>query len=592
MFLIALEKHSNSQSVCETARYLTIQIFHTAVQYRSILSQAGEDTLVQLFRHIEPAGLSPLLFSGPYENIPSPHINVLLALIDNPSLLWTNVNYACQLCVALSMLSTDCTIPAGSAHFIAVLSELRLPYSSHALVCAALDETVNALSVLIHGEELVPGHLRYAKPPFPLLATERPANRPKIMQQSDTKIFVFRSATYLCDLLLHLYRFYNDQFENERNSSNRFMDERSIRYMVNACIRAIHVSRCFEGSPLSLARKLERAALKILSRLASIEFLPDVTSTSCTDQNITKLVFQEVLNEGRYSPRNCDTAASIIAFLMTDWRSGDVLINNRLTSCLRDSLRCLAPEISELLLMWDGDCDQIQWLLTCGPDASLSIWNEVFARVEFWLLRGHSRYTLKWLSVLRELLARSTDRRLAVVNLENALVERDIGLSFDKWIERVSVMLPETEIEAFEEIDCIYALCRELASAEEIGVLAGKAFTKVYLTHLEQNDIDDLIYVNCTDYLEDMTAQEFAAIHQRPASPSYWRERLSPEQGQGFTDEVQKPAGSSLVSGGLWFRNGGGGKIYVQNEFRSAHGASRNTSRAPSVHVDDFYSNN
>ena len=153
-------------------------------------------------------------------------------------------------------------------------------------------------------------------------------------------------------------------------------------------------------------------------------------------------------------------------------------------------------------------------------------------------------------------------------------------------------MLPETEIEAFEEIDCIYALCRELASAEEIGVLAGKAFTKVYLTHVEQNDIDDLIYVNCTDYLEDMTAQEFATIHQRPASPSYWRERLSPEQGQGFTDEVQKPAGSSLVSGGLWFRNGGGGKIYVQNEFRSAHGASRNTSRAPSVHVDDFYSNN
>ena len=135
-------------------------------------------------------------------------------------------------------------------------------------------------------------------------------------------------------------------------------------------------------------------------------------------------------------------------------------------------------------------------------------------------------------------------------------------------------------------------MCGELASVEQTGVLVGEICTRVYLTHLEQRDVDDLIFVNCTDYLEDMTTQEFAAIHQRPASPSYWRGRLSPEQGLGFTDEVQKPAGSNLMSGGLSFRNGGGGKIYVQNEFRSAHGASRNTSRAPSVHVDDFYSNN
>ena len=371
MFLIALEKHSNSQSVCETSRYLTIQIFHTAVQYRSILSQAGEDALVQLFRHIEPTGLSPLLFNGLYENIPSPHINAFLALIDNPSLLWTDVNYACQLCIALSMVSTDCAIPAGSTRLITLLSELRLPYSSHALVCAALDETVNALSVLIHGEELAPGHLRYAKPPFPLLAIERPANGPKIMQQSDAKIFVFRSAIHLCDLLLHLCRFCNDQFENERNSTNQFMDERSIRYMVKACIRAIHVSRSFGGSPVSLAPKLERASLKILSRLVSIGFPPDVTSTSCTDQYITKLVFREVLNEGRCSPRSCDTAASIITFLMTDWRSGDILINNRLTSSLHDSLQNFGPEISELLLMWDGDCDQTQWLLTMWAGSSI-----------------------------------------------------------------------------------------------------------------------------------------------------------------------------------------------------------------------------
>ena len=199
LFLIALEKHSISQPICETARYLTMQIFHTAVQYRSLLSKEAEHTLLQLFRHIEPPSLFPVLFSRPYKNFPSPHINSLLAMIDNPALLWTDVNYACQLCIALSMLSAECSLPTRSAQLISALSERRLPYSLFALVCVALDETVNALSILIHGEELQPGHLRYAKPPFPLLPIERHSNAPKILQQSDIKIFVFRSAIYLCD---------------------------------------------------------------------------------------------------------------------------------------------------------------------------------------------------------------------------------------------------------------------------------------------------------------------------------------------------------------------------------------------------------
>jgi len=58
-----------------------------------------------------------------------------------------------------------------------------------------------------------------------------------------------------------------------------------------------------------------------------------------------------------------------------------------------------------------------------------------------------------------------------------------------------------------------------------------------------------------------------------------------------FKEEAQKatvPVSSVPQSA----RNGGGGKVYVQNEFRSAHGAARNTSRAPSVHVDEFYSSN
>jgi hypothetical protein len=106
----------------------------------------------------------------------------------------------------------------------------------------------------------------------------------------------------------------------------------------------------------------------------------------------------------------------------------------------------------------------------------------------------------------------------------------------------------------------------------------------------DDTELDDLIYVNCTDYMEDMSSHEISAL-QRPSSPSYWRGRLSPEQQISVREDVNVSSGVGVLSGVPSSRNGGGGKIYTQNEFRSAHGASRNTSRAPSVHVDDFYSN-
>jgi hypothetical protein len=111
-----------------------------------------------------------------------------------------------------------------------------------------------------------------------------------------------------------------------------------------------------------------------------------------------------------------------------------------------------------------------------------------------------------------------------------------------------------------------------------------------WLKRVEESDIDDLIFANCTDYLEDINPTDSSTTQQRPASPSNWRGRLSPEQGPNFVDDSQKFAGQSFIPGASGLRNVGGGKIYIQNEFRSAHGASRNTSRAPSVHVDDFYS--
>src|SRR5271170_836698 len=124
--------------MCETARYLTIQIFHTAVQFRALLSPTAEDALGHLFSHIEPSALSPILFCRPYSTVLTAHINSFLELIDHPHLLSTDVNYACQLSVVLSTLSAACANPTNCTHLISSLSELRLPYSSIALICAAL----------------------------------------------------------------------------------------------------------------------------------------------------------------------------------------------------------------------------------------------------------------------------------------------------------------------------------------------------------------------------------------------------------------------------------------------------------------------
>lgn len=105
----------------------------------------------------------------------------------------------------------------------------------------------------------------------------------------------------------------------------------------------------------------------------------------------------------------------------------------------------------------------------------------------------------------------------------------------------------------------------------------------------DNRDIDDLIYVNSADYLEDLTSQEFTSLYPRPSSPSFWRGRLTPEH-TSMSEDVSQLSVPSGAATALTLRNGGGGKVYVQNEFRNAHGTSRNTSRAPSVHVDDFNS--
>jgi hypothetical protein len=468
--------------MCETARYLTIQIFHTALQFRSVLSFTGEDVLGQLFRHIEPSALSPILFCRPPNTILSPHVNVFLELIDHPHLLYTDVNFACQLYVVVSTLSTACRLPRGCTQFITALSDLRLPYSSIAVVCSALEEAANALSILVHGDESAPGNLRYAKPPYPILPIDKPPNGAKILQQSDFKVFAFRSAIGLCHLLLRLCRFCSGGFE-ERHSAHGYVNDGSLRYIVQACIKTIHLARTFGGSALSLASKLERVSLQILSHFTSVGFPPDMARTASVNIDVTELVLSEILDEGRTSPGQCDTAASILSFLMADWRSEEILINNRLCGSLRESLRKCGPEFTEVLSIWDGNCQQSRWLLAGGRDITMRVWDEALSQVEFWLSRGHSRYTLKWLRVLRVLLARSGEKRSELVELGKIVSGRELGMTFEEWVENMSHILPEAEAECQNEIDELRALCRGyLAKDSKVstGMSALKLQTETY----------------------------------------------------------------------------------------------------------------
>ena len=586
-FFIALEKHSGVAAICETARYLTIQIFYTALQYRSILSSAGEDTLIHLFRHIEPAALPPILFYRPSSTALSPQVDVFLELVDQPQLLWMDVNYACQAGVVVSNLSHFCSNSTNCMQFLATMSTIRIPYSVPALACAALDEVVNALSMLIHGDELSPGFLRYPKPPFSAIPAERVLQGSKLLQQSDAKGSVFRIAISLCELILTLLHFCLPGLEDPRNSFAQDSKDGLVRYTVKSCIRTIHISRSFEQSPLSLATKLERTCLRILSKITFIQFPNDVTHPGTNNPSVMDLVLSEVLKDGQCSPRSCTTAIDILAFLTTDWRSDEILINNRLANSCRESFQKLGPEYSELLSMWDGYFGQTAWWHGAAQNGSVIVWEEILSRVEFWVLRGHCFYTLKWLGVMRTFLEQSAERRAAVIGLEDALRERDPALSIETWIGTLAAMLPESEIASLDEIDIIYALCQGSENGGHLTAVSSTRTELCILTILGVMDAEDFVYVKYADYLEEINLAEWSPS-QRAASPSHWRGRLTPENTLNLGDDVLKSTGLGMLSA---FKNGGGGKIYIQNEFRNAHGASRNTSRAPSVHVDDFNPN-
>lgn len=247
--------------------------------------------------------------------------------------------------------------------------------------------------------------------------------------------------------------------------------------MVQACIKTIHISRSFEGSVLSPAAKLERASLRMLSTISSAGFPSDVTAS--VNAEVLEVIVNEILNEGGCSPASCDTAASILSFIMTDWRSEEILVNNRLVGSIGDSLRKCGPEYSEQLYMWNGSIQQsTRWLLAGGREISMRVWEEVLSRVEFWVSRGHSRYVLKWFGVLHALLARSTERREALIDLETVLARRESRVTFDDWIENIANLLPDTALECLDKLKSIYALRQELSGGADFQVFPGITITE------------------------------------------------------------------------------------------------------------------
>lgn len=389
-------------------------------------------------------------------------IDVLLESIDHPNRLWTEVNFTCQLCVSLSLLAAFCSDPLNSTSFIARLSERRLPYSSIALVCAALDEVVNAISLVTYGDELPPGYLRYARPPYPLLSIDTPANGTRILQESDAKIFNLRSALSLYDILLYLLRLCSDSSSSDGIAAFSSICQPSIEYIVKTCLRSVNVCHTLEEPGLSLASKLERTCLRVLTNLAAVGFPADLTLTSSVNRGTMEATIREILAQGCYSPRLCNTSGRVLCSLVNGWRSEEILINNRLFGEFRGCLQKLRPELSDWWSMWDGDSRHIHWMAVGGQELMETVWDEVFSRIEFWLYRGHCRYALKWLSVLRSILVQCKDKRSELELLNYVVAARYPGSSFESWMEGVFSMLPEPDVQT-PEMELVCKLCEDLA---------------------------------------------------------------------------------------------------------------------------------
>jgi hypothetical protein len=466
-FFAALEKHSASQRFCEVARYLSVQLFQVGLQYRHLLSSVAENSLLHLYRHLEPSSIPDFALA------PTPdytlHLRMLLELIDNPHLLLSDLNYTCQLSLVLVAISTNCKSPRGCIELISAVSEARIPLSTTALLCSALDQVVVFLSAYTSEDDSISAQLRYPRPPFPLPNIQRLPNGSKIFHQSDINTFALRSAISLCNILEDLYQYYH--CHSITVPIPMPCETPPVKYVIKSSVKAIHIFQGLRGSAWSLPSKAERAALRLLCRIASVGFPVSAEASESRDIHDIELVIQEVISEGSHSPKSYETSLAILSFLCTVWKSDDILISNRLSSAFLRSLRKFTPELSEMLLMWDGDCEQVLWLMRNSIEMEGCVWDEVISRVEFWTAKGHIRYLQKWLIVLRSLLLRQRSDSSAI-ELESALASRG-SRSLEAWLEQIAALVSEADPDVLDEIMRIRCLLEGPSTVDDADIWKG-----------------------------------------------------------------------------------------------------------------------
>jgi hypothetical protein len=466
-FFTALEKHSASQSFCEVARYLSVQLFQVGLQYRHLLSSIAENSLLHLYRHLEPSSIPDFALS------PTPdyalHLRMLLELIDNPHLLLADLNYTCQFSLVLGSISTSCQSPRGCVELISAVSEARIPLSTTALLCSALDQVVVFLSAYTSEDDSISAQLRYPRPPFPLPNIQRLPNGSKIFHQSDINTFAIRSAISLCDILQELYQYY--QCHSITVPSPMLCETPPVKYVIKSSVKAIHIFQGLRSSASSLPSKAERAAFRLLSRIASVGFPVSAEALETRGIDDIELVIQEVISEGSHSPKSYETSLAILSFLCSVWKSDDILISNRLSSAFIRSLHKSTPELSEMLLMWDGDCEQVLWLMRNSNEIGSCVWDEVISRIEFWTAKGHFRYLQKWLIVLRSLLLRQGSASSAM-DLESAFASRG-SRSLETWLEQIAAFVSDADPDVSEEIMRIRCLLGGASGLDDADIWKG-----------------------------------------------------------------------------------------------------------------------
>jgi hypothetical protein len=459
LFLIALERHSTSKAISDTSRYLAIQLYQTALQYRSQLSLAGDNVLQELFRHLRSEPFASLHHTMGSRRVVTQHLEIILETLDHPYLLSTSNDYICRVFMAASFFATTCVAPSGCLCLIESLSERRPPFAVVPLFAALLEEVTTAISVGIYGDEVSYSHLRHSKPPLASGAAELKYNLSSKASLGDhAKTVLIRCSIALCRLILRLVLFCESVF----GQRNDFLDSRQVKaneasLLTKICMRSLKVCNISDAE-ISLygSQQLESSILAVLTALVSSSCHLELTVNSSYEETAIEIVICEILRQGSLSPHEFKVSSRCLSHLTSGWKSKEVLINNYFVSKLRRVLRKLLPEISDWLLMWDGEYIDIGWLqLICEAPMSL-VWAEVCSRIEFWVLKGHWIYARRWLRLLRLMLQRCEDGASGVQTLQTIIKEQANDLSMEDWLKRISLELPRSEVLCGIELDFIW----------------------------------------------------------------------------------------------------------------------------------------